>query len=105
MNPETEFRPLPVEFTRDGYQYRQVRREGLLAIYSQRKGGATYSYEVIIIQQRPAEKIVAREYPPRETMPSPEQWGTSGWTCLTLADAQKRFETLLQTPQISGEHL
>ena len=91
---------LPVSFHRDGYDFTQVIRQGNLAIYSKTKPHYTRpSFEVVIVQQHPAETICGRIYQERESMPPSEAWGTAGWTCTTLEDAKIKLRTLVESRQ------
>lgn len=49
---------------------------------------AAPSFDVFRVRVRPAERIVARDYPERECYPGAEEWGTeafsvSGWPRVT----------------------
>lgn len=94
MNPPTpdnSIRSAPLEFNRDGYRFKRVWRDGLVAIYSQTQQGADYPavWEVILLH-------VAKPHPrdpdqsPKEHYPSSEQWGVRGWTCLSFARAKEK---------------
>lgn len=83
------YKPLPREFRRDGFTYRQIAREGDAAIYEQRWSGCgnpSVCYEVIRIRRREAFQIEGRFVEPAEVYPNPEAWGTDGFT-LTDKDA------------------
>ncbi len=55
------------------------------------------TYEVIIVQKVP-EKTFPNGItsPEHEAMPSPEEWGTSGWSYGTLEAALGKFNALTQ---------
>ena len=77
------YKPLPKEFRRDGFQYRQIIREGDAAIYEQRWTGCqnpSIAYEVIRIRRREAFEIAGRFVEPAELYPNSEAWGTDGFT-------------------------
>jgi hypothetical protein len=83
------YRPLPTEFRRDGFQYRQIAREGDAAIYEQRRTGCaepSVCYEVIRIRRREGFQIGDRFVEAAELYPRSEAWGTDGFT-LTDKDA------------------
>jgi hypothetical protein len=83
------YRPLPKEFRRDGFDYRQIAREGNAAIYEQRWTGCaepSVCYEVIRIRRRDGFQIGGRFVEPAEVYPPSEVWGTNGFT-LTDRDA------------------
>ena len=83
------YKPLPKEFRRDGFEYRQIAREGNAAIYEQRWTGcaeASVCYEVIRIRRREGFEIGGRFVGPAEVYPASKLWGTDGFT-LTDRDA------------------
>jgi hypothetical protein len=83
------YKPLPTRFRRDGFNYRQIAREGDAAIYEQRWSGCckpSVSYEVIRIRRRPGFQIDGRLVEPAEVYPNSEAWGVDGFT-LTDKDA------------------
>ena len=77
------YRPLPKEFRRDGFDYRQIAREGNAAIYEQRWTGCaepSVCYEVIRIRRREGFQIGGRFDGPAEVYPASKLWGTDGFT-------------------------
>ncbi len=77
------YKPLPTRFRRDGFNYRQIAREGDAAIYGQRWGGCSnpsVSYEVIRIRRREGFEIDGRFVEPAEVYPNSEAWGVDGFT-------------------------
>jgi hypothetical protein len=86
---DRSYKPLPTRFQRDGFDYRQIAREGDCAIYEQRWSGCrnpSVCYEVIRIRRREAFQIEGRFVEPAEVYPNPEAWGVDGFT-LTDRDA------------------
>jgi hypothetical protein len=87
-------KPLPEEFRRDGFEYRQVYREGDAAIYEQRWSGCSnpsVCFEVIRIRRREGFQIGARFVEPAEVYPKAEAWGVDGFT---LSDKDAAFAKL-----------
>ena len=83
------YRPLPKEFRRDGFSYRQIAREKDAAIYQQIRDSCrnpSVSYEVIRIRRRKAFQIGGRFVEPAQIYPNSEAWGRDGFT-LTDKDA------------------
>jgi hypothetical protein len=83
------YKPLLTRFRHNGFDYRQIAREGNGAIYEQRWTGCpnpSISYEVIRIRRRDAFQIGGRFVEPSEVYPNSEAWGTDGFT-LTDRDA------------------
>ena len=84
------YKPLPTRFRHDGFDYRQIAREGDAAIYEQRWTGCaepSVCYEVIRIRRREGFEIGGRFVPPAEVYPRSEQWGELGWTVLDKESA------------------
>jgi len=83
-----------------GYQFKQIKRTGLVALFEKRNPdhppGTLPAYEVVIVR-----KVAERRFPngivtpAHESMPSPEEWGTSGWSPATLEAAHTRFNALV----------
>ena len=86
--------PLPDQFRNDGFDFRLLKRAGTVALLAKVRPNGTPSYEVVVIQHRPAEVICGREYPAREAMPKSKDWGTSGWTYADREAADTRFNKL-----------
>ena len=83
------YRPLPVQFRRDGFNYRQIAREGNTAIYEQIWAGCSepsVCYEVVRIRRRDGTEIAGNFIEPHEVYPNSEAWGVDGFT-LTDKDA------------------
>ena len=86
---KSRYKPLPKEFRRDGFTYRQIAREGDAAIYEQRWNGCrnpSVCYEIIRIRLRDRFRIGEKFIEPHEVYPKPEAWGADGFT-LTNKDA------------------
>ena len=71
-----------MQFQRNGFDYRQIYREGDFAIYRQTWKGNEYSaaFEVARIKRRQGFEIGDRFIPPAEVYPRSERWGELGWT-------------------------
>jgi hypothetical protein len=83
------YKPLPKEFRRDGFTYRQIAREGNAAIYEQTWGGCSnpsICYEVIRIRRREGFQIGEKFVEAYEVYPNTNSWGVDGFT-LTDKDA------------------
>ena len=77
------YRPLPTRFRHNGFDYRQITREGDAAIYEQRWTGCvepSIAYEVIRIRRRDGFQIGGRFVEPAEVYPKSESWGVDGFT-------------------------
>jgi hypothetical protein len=83
------YKRLPTRFRRDGFEYRQIAREGDAAIYEQTWRGCaepSVCYEVIRVRRRDGFQIDGRLIEPAEVYPSSGAWGVDGFT-LTDKDA------------------
>ena len=88
------FKGLPKEFQRDGFNYRQVAREGDAAIYEQRWTGCpnpAVCFEVIRIKRREGFEIGGRFVEPAEVYPNSEAWGMDGFTFTDWNKARAKF--------------
>lgn len=96
FNHTSEIPSIAPRFSYDGFAFNLIKRDGDVALFAKRKPNHLFpSFEVVIIQKRPAERICGRDYPVRETMPTSETWGTYGWTYQTLDSAIVKFFSLV----------
>lgn len=90
---------LPKEFTKTGFSYKQLRREGNVALYEQRGLSGGIGYEVILISSHKGYSVGegGSYIEPAETYPSSSLWGQKGWTYLrTQLDlANRKFDGLV----------
>lgn len=90
-----EYRVIPAEFKKKGFVYKQVKREGHRAIFLQtRPGSAAERYEVVKIGRHNGYVMGGVKIEPAETYPGSSVWGLSGWTCVTLADAEAKYNNI-----------
>jgi hypothetical protein len=88
------YRPLPKEFRRDGFTYRQIAREGDAVIYGQSWNGCpnpSVCYEIVRIRRREGFQIGGRFVEPAEVYPNSEAWGVDGFT---VTDKEEAFAKL-----------
>ena len=84
-------------FRRDGFDYRQIAREGHAAIYEQRWGGCadpSVCYEAVRIRRREGFQIGARLVEAAEVYPNSEAWGVDGFTLTDKDDAFGKLREL-----------
>jgi hypothetical protein len=77
------YKPLPTGFRRDGFNYRQIAREGDAAIYEQtwsRCSNPSVCYEIIRIRRREGFEVDGRLVEPAEIYPHSDAWGVDGFT-------------------------
>jgi len=83
------------EFTYKNFNYRQLLRDGKIAIYEQTlKDGKKLNYEVVIIEEHNGYEIAGNKFPPSEMYPSSNQWGIKGFTYTDYDDAIIKFKKL-----------
>jgi hypothetical protein len=83
------YKPIATQFRHDGFNFRQIVREGDVAIYEQTWTGCadpSICYEVVRIRQREGFQVGGNFVEPAEVYPRSEAWGTDGFT-LTDKDA------------------
>jgi len=91
-------KPLPIRFRRDGFDYRQIYRQGDFAIYRQSWKGNEHSaaFEVVRIKRRQGFQIGARFVEPAEVYPNSEAWGVDGWTTQDKQAAFHKFREVVR---------
>lgn len=93
--------PLPAAFKDRGFDFKQIDRQGEIALFSKTKGN-NRSFEVVIVQKCPEHTWPnGNTSPAHEAMPSPETWGRCGFTYTTLESARNRLKTLMDKPDAS----
>ncbi len=99
-NSTIQYIKLRDNFTKYGFLFSLIKRDGDIAIYSQSKRGKIMAYEIIKIKRHKGFSLDnlkdgKKTYiEPSETYPSNVTWGKDGFTCCSLRSAQKRFELL-----------
>ena len=92
------YKSLPTRFSRDGFDFRQIAREGNAAIYEQTWSGCagpSVCYEVIRIRRRDGFQIGGRFVQPAEVYPSSGVWGVDGFTFTDKDAAFAKLRELL----------
>jgi hypothetical protein len=96
------YKPLPKQFCRDGFTFRQIAREGNAAIYEHTWNGCpnpSIAYEVIRIRRRDGFQISEKFIEPYEVYPNSDTWGADGFTFIDRNKAwDKFFEISLEQP-------
>lgn len=85
---------LPEQFMKNTFDYQQIERNAITAIYSQSLDGEVLAYEVIRVTVAAAGEVFGAMLPEREVMPGNEQWGIRGFTFWDLEVARKRAREL-----------
>lgn len=90
---------LDKKITNKNFKYKQIEREGSIAIYEQSlidPPSTKKWYEVIVIRSHDGYEIAGNKVAPSEMYPSANHWGTLGWTCSDLETAKKKFNKLVR---------
>jgi len=103
-------KPIDLSFTYGGFDYRQIRREKDVAIYSQcfKGGRIPVAYEVVVIQRHNGYSLGGKTYPPAEYYPSSAKWGTYGFTIVAtdptkmLQKAVDKMRQVLQNEEVKA---
>ena len=91
------YKPLPIRFRKDGFNYRQIMRDGNAAIYEQTWNGClepSISYGLIRIRRREGFQINGRFVEPGEVYPNSKAWGVDGFTLTDKDAAFAKFRKL-----------
>ena len=90
-----EYKVIPTEFKKKGFEYKQVKRDGMKAIYEQtRPGTEMKNYEVVKLGRHNGYIMGGVKIEPAETYPGSSLWGITAWTCQSLQAAECRYQTL-----------
>lgn len=91
-------KPIPERFTKCGFKFAQVERQGDVAIFLKSSPHGGRSFEVVKIGGHDGYTIAGKYIEPAETYPSSETWGSDGFTYTTLENAKNRFASMRETP-------
>lgn len=92
---------IPNTFRFRGFDYNLIKRAGMVALYSQSRGGCIDAYEVHKVRLKakgtgkyaqPDGTFNIVEYPEKEILASNEEFGYFGWTHFTLDTANLKFQ-------------
>jgi hypothetical protein len=91
-------RPIPDNFKYNDFTVGLIERNAEIALFQKKRPNHFKStFEVIILGKHPAETIMGRHYPARETYPPCEAWGSKGWSYTDLESAKRKFEELVRS--------
>ena len=102
--PKIKYKPIATEFRHDGFNYKQIAREGDIAIYEQKWTGcsnASVAYDVVRIRRHDGFVIAGKSVEPAEVYPRSDAWGTDGFT---LTDKDPAFAKLKSLSSRSEGH-
>lgn len=91
---------IPTTIKREGFTWTLLERDGMLAIYEQRK---TYTdsvpdfvrYETVIIRNHTKDNDFTGTKAGDERLPSPTEWGIYGWTYTTIEQAREKMSKII----------
>ena len=89
---------LPLEISKKGFVYTQVKRLKDVAIYKQKNLDKTVKgqwFEVVRIKSHNGMTLGGNYIPPSEMYPSSTQWGVLGFTYQGIEDAENKFKIML----------
>lgn len=87
-----------------GFDFKQVKRVGMIAMFEKRKDDRLLDIEVIKIGSHNGFTVGGTFIEPSETYPSNEQWGEKGFSCgNSRVLAEQRFTALLDSDKPNGE--
>ena len=96
---------IATDFNKWNFNFRQIDRKGSYAIYEkilkecacpEGEKNATIGYEVIKIINQKETEFRGIKYKAKEAYPSSEQWGSYGWTFMSIDGASKKLKELIQ---------
>ena len=79
LEKQNQTEGLAAAFRKEGFDFKQIDRQGDVALFSKTKGRVE-SFEVVIVQKHKEYEIAGNIIPAHEAMPSSEQWGAAGWS-------------------------
>lgn len=86
---------IPKTFSKKGFTYKQIKRDGMKAIFEQsKKGQEGVSFEVVKITKHNGYELGGQKIPPGEAYPGTSQWGISGWTFQDLKSAEGKYKKI-----------
>jgi hypothetical protein len=90
------YKPLALKFSKGGFKYRQIAREGDFAIYEQCwRNSLNVAFEVVHIRRIEAGTLPdGNPCPAHEVYLSLRQWGTYGWMVITREAAFNKLREL-----------
>jgi hypothetical protein len=92
-------------FTSNGFEFKQIHRENMYAIYERKyiDSKSDPHYEAIKIQSHDGMVIAGNKIPPSEYYPSSNSWGRYGYTCVSRKAAYERLDTMMKEELINKE--
>lgn len=89
-NEKTAYLPIPDFYKKNGYDFKLIKRQGDVAIFSQYSEGEIIAYEVFEIRKQKEADWGEIHYEAKERIPSNEEWGNNAYTVWTLKEAMAK---------------
>lgn len=90
-----------MEFSQNGFNFKQVARDGVVAVYEKTKPSMRFpSFEVVKIGMSREREAFGVKFEAGETYPSNESWGDRGWTCQTKESAFKKMDEWVEAERL-----
>jgi len=91
------YKPLATPLIKNGFEHTQLFRDGDIAIFHKVHLNPHFDagFETVVISRHDGYEMGGVQIEPAECYPSPEMWGTRGWTFTNLLAARKKFTNLL----------
>ena len=88
---------IPETFPKLGWNFRQIKRKGDLAIFERSKPETLPHYEVVRIRQHQGFQIPGTDEvaEPAELYPGNTAWGRDGFTLNTIEEAEAKFQKIV----------
>ena len=92
-------------FTSNGFEFKQLHREDMFAIYERGYINTTKDphYEAIKIQSHNGMEIAGNKIPPSEYYPSSNSWGRHGYTCISKKASYDRLDKMMKEEVVNKE--
>jgi hypothetical protein len=89
------YKVIPAQFKKRGFNYTQLKRDGMKAIYQQTRADSSLNnYEVVKLGRHNGYNMGGSYIEPAETYPGSSLWGITAWTCCSIDDAMRRYDAL-----------
>jgi hypothetical protein len=96
MENDIQYRPIETEFETNEIKFKQLKREGDVALYERtNKRGKCDGYEAIYITKSKGGICYGKTIEPYEVYPGDAMFGKNGYYCVTMEQAMGRFNELL----------
>ena len=90
---------IAAEFAKSGFSHKVIDRRGMVLLVQRQHSDVPHPHwEVVKIRVKPERLLHGQRVEEGEAYPSPEDWGTYGWTYSTLEDARAKFDSLTTKP-------